>query len=64
MRWKLLAASLLLGVGCMTAAADRIGPPPAPGPQTALAIAPAKVRAPYDLQILREGRETPPAPPR
>jgi hypothetical protein len=44
----------------MTAAADRIGPPPAPGPQTALAIAPAKIRAPYDVQILREDGETAP----
>jgi hypothetical protein len=44
----------------MTAAADRLGPAPAPGPQTALAIAPAKVRAPYDVQILREDGETAP----
>lgn len=44
----------------MTAAADRVGPAPAPGPQTALAIAPAKIRAPYDVQILHEDGETAP----
>ncbi|MGE0867452.1 MAG: hypothetical protein AB7P03_02740 [Kofleriaceae bacterium] len=33
----------------------------AAGPRTALAIAPAKIRAPYDVQILREGGETLPA---
>jgi hypothetical protein len=61
MRWKLLAASLLFAAGCSAAHADRIAPPPgAVGPRTALAIAPAKIRAPYDVQILSEGGETAP----
>ncbi|HVK83850.1 MAG TPA: hypothetical protein VM513_07070 [Kofleriaceae bacterium] len=57
MRWKLLAASLLFAAGCSAAHADRIEPV---GPRTALAIAPAKIRAPYDVQILRESGETAP----
>lgn len=57
MRWKLLAASLLFATGCSAAHADRVGPV---GPRTALAIAPAKIRAPYDVQILTESGETAP----
>lgn len=61
MRWKLLAASLLFAAGCSAAHADRIGPAPNQiGPRTALAIAPAKIRAPYDVQILSDGGETAP----
>jgi hypothetical protein len=52
MRMKMLMASLLFAGGCSVAAADQLASPT--GPRTALAIAPAKVRAPYDVQILRE----------
>ncbi|MBA3464195.1 MAG: hypothetical protein H0T46_29845 [Deltaproteobacteria bacterium] len=45
-------ASLLFAGGCSVAAADQLASPTSP--RTALAIAPAKVRAPYDVQILRE----------
>ena len=49
----MLMASLLFAGGCSVAAADQLASPT--GPRTALAIAPAKVRAPYDVQVLREG---------
>ncbi|MBA3542565.1 MAG: hypothetical protein H0T79_23315, partial [Deltaproteobacteria bacterium] len=57
---RMLFTSLLFA-GCTAAYADQhaIGPMP-PGPQTAIAIAPAKVRAPYDVQVIREGGETSP----
>ncbi|HEY4179848.1 MAG TPA: hypothetical protein VGM90_23565 [Kofleriaceae bacterium] len=58
-------ATLLLGAACsIPAQADQVGPnPPQPaiamsGPRTALAIADAKIRAPYDVQIIRENGET------
>jgi len=58
MRMRLLAASLLFAAGCSVAAADQLAAPPTgQGPRTALAIAPAKIRAPYDVQILRESGE-------
>ena len=54
----MLAASLLFAAGCSVAAADQLAAPPSgAGPRTALAIAPAKVRAPYDVQVLRESGE-------
>ncbi|MBL9017370.1 MAG: hypothetical protein JNL83_24490 [Myxococcales bacterium] len=54
----MLAASLLFAAGCSVAAADQLAAPPSgQGPRTALAIAPAKVRAPYDVQVLRESGE-------
>ncbi|HEY4056865.1 MAG TPA: hypothetical protein VGM39_09655 [Kofleriaceae bacterium] len=60
-----LFATLLLGAACsIPAQADQVGPnPPQPaiamsGPRTALAIADAKIRAPYDVQIIRENGET------
>ena len=54
----MLAASLLFATGCSVAAADQLAAPqPGQGPRTALAIAPAKIRAPYDVQILRESGE-------
>jgi hypothetical protein len=53
----MLAASLLFAAGCSVAAADQIAAPPGAGPRTALAIAPAKIRAPYDVQVLRESGE-------
>jgi len=59
-------ASLLLTTGCAQPVyADRIAVPvtaPSAGgqPQIAIAVAPAKVRAPYDVQVIREGGETAP----
>ena len=55
----MLMASLLFAAGCSVAAADQLAAPPTgTGPRTALAIAPAKIRAPYDVQIIRENGET------
>ncbi|MDB4962145.1 MAG: hypothetical protein JWP01_2144 [Myxococcales bacterium] len=55
-------ASLLLTAGCSQSAyADRIAVPVAAGsPQIAIGVAPVKVRAPYDVQVIREGGETAP----
>src|ERR1051325_11201157 len=55
---RMLLASLLFASACSTAYADRVAIPVAAGPRTALAIAPAKLRAPYDVQIIRENGET------
>ena len=52
----MLMASLLFVTGCSVAAADQLAAPT--GPRTALAIAPAKIRAPYDVQVMRESGET------
>src|SRR5690606_15356009 len=58
MRMRMLAASLLFAAGCSVAAADQLAAPPSgAGPRTALAIAPAKIRAPYDVQVLRASGE-------
>ncbi len=55
----MLTASLLFVAGCSVASADRLAAPqPGTGPRTALAIAPAKIRAPYDVQVIREDGET------
>ena len=65
-RMRSVFASLLFSAGCAScssAYADQptIGPQPPPGyPQTAIAIANAKVRAPYDVEVIREGGETSP----
>jgi hypothetical protein len=55
-------ASLLFAAGCSQSAyADRIAVPVAAGsPQIAIGVAPVKVRAPYDVQVIREGGETAP----
>jgi hypothetical protein len=56
-----LASLLALVAGCSVPAhADRVAGPPAPGPgsRIAIGIAPAKVRAPYDVQVIRENGET------
>ena len=56
---SLFIASLLLSGACSSAYADqRIASPQSPGPRTALAIAPEKIRAPYDVQVLREDGES------
>jgi hypothetical protein len=56
---RMLFASLLFTAACSSAYADR----PAVvqvGPRTALAVAPDKVRAPYDVQVVTESGETAP----
>jgi hypothetical protein len=55
----LAAAGLAAAIGCSVPAhADQpIGPTP-PGSQIAIGIAPAKVRAPYDVQVIRQNGET------
>jgi hypothetical protein len=57
---RLLLASLMFATACSSAYADRPAAPQPPGPRTALAIAPEKVRAPYDVQIVTENGETAP----
>ena len=52
-----LLASLLFAAGCSSAYAD-LNAPQAPGPRTAIAIAPDKIRAPYDVQVIRENGDT------
>jgi hypothetical protein len=54
-RW-LLGAALISGLGCGAAYADRVAP--AHSPAQALAIAPAKMRAPYDVSVVTEDGET------
>jgi hypothetical protein len=52
---------LLFAAACSSAIADQAVAPQAPPPppaEIALAGAPVKVRAPYDVQILRDGGET------
>ncbi len=54
-----LFGSLLFSAACSTASADQpVGPNPPPGTAIAIGIAPVKVRAPYDVQVVREGGET------
>jgi hypothetical protein len=56
---RMILASLLFTAACSSAYADQpIAAPMPPGPRTALAIAPAKLRAPYDVQVVRENGET------
>jgi hypothetical protein len=56
----LLAAGIAAAVSCSVPAhADQsLGPQMPPGSQIAIGIAPAKVRAPYDVQVIREGGDT------
>jgi len=56
----LLAAGLAAAISCSVPAhADQpIGPQLPGGAQIAIGIAPAKVRAPYDVQVIRESGET------
>ncbi len=59
----MLVASLLFATACSSAYADQVAVPVAPavvGPRTALAIAPEKTRAPYDVQVITESGETAP----
>ncbi|MGE0397678.1 MAG: hypothetical protein AB7T06_13235 [Kofleriaceae bacterium] len=60
---SVLFATLLLGAACsVPAQADQLAPPTTvlAAPHIAIASAPAKVRAPYDVQIMRESGETMP----
>jgi hypothetical protein len=56
---SLLVAPFLLGA-CSSAYADRVAVPAPIAPQIALDTAPAKLRAPYDVQVVREDGETAP----
>ncbi|HET9991691.1 MAG TPA: hypothetical protein VFQ65_24350 [Kofleriaceae bacterium] len=51
-------AALLFATACGSAYADQVSGPAQPGPQIAIDVAPAKIRAPYDVQIIREDGET------
>ncbi len=55
----LLAAGLAAAVSCSVPAhADQPMGPQLPGSQIAIGIAPAKVRAPYDVQVIRQSGDT------
>jgi hypothetical protein len=54
----MLFASLLFATACSAAYADQpVAGPAMPASQIALGIAPAGIRAPYDVQVLRENGE-------
>src|SRR5882724_888469 len=53
-----LFASLLFPAACSPAYADPVAAPMPPGPRIAIDVAPAKIRAPYDVQVIRENGET------
>ena len=57
---SLLVPSLLLGAACSSAYADRVAVPAPATPLIAIDTAPAKVRAPYDVQVVREDGDTAP----
>src|SRR5687767_1175560 len=51
---RTLLAALLFAAGCSAAHADQVSAPSAGGARIAIGIAPAKIRAPYDVQVIRE----------
>src|SRR5437899_835941 len=53
-----LLLSGLLAASCSSAYADRVAMPQPPGPRIAIAVANEKIRAPYDVQVVREDGET------
>jgi hypothetical protein len=53
-------ASLLLSAACSSAYADRVAVPAPATPMIALDTAPARLRAPYDVQIVSEDGDTTP----
>ena len=57
---SLLVPSLLLGAACSSAYADRVAVPAPATPMIAIDTAPVKVRAPYDVQVVREDGENAP----
>ncbi len=59
LRSLLFATSLGVFLGCTPVAqADHVVAVPGYVPRIALAVSPAKLRAPYDVQVIREGGET------
>ena len=54
---RTLLAALLFATGCSAAHADQVAAPSGSGARIAIGIAPAKIRAPYDVQIIRENGE-------
>src|SRR4051794_26513387 len=58
---RILFASLLFATACSSSAyADQIAVPQPLGPRIALAVAPDKTRAPYDVQVITEDGDTAP----
>jgi hypothetical protein len=57
---RVLPASLLLSVACSSAYADQVAIPQPPDPRIAIAIAPDRTRAPYDVQVITESGEVAP----
>jgi hypothetical protein len=58
---RMALASLLFVTACSAAHADQpLGPQPPGSTAIAIGIAPVKVRAPYDVQVIRESGETAP----
>ena len=58
---RMVLASLLFVTACSAAHADQpIGPQPPGRTAIAIGVAPVKVRAPYDVQVIRESGETAP----
>src|SRR5262245_50578890 len=56
---RMIFASFLFSAACSSAAADQVAVPgPAPGTAIAIGVAPAKIRAPYDVQVIRQSGET------
>ena len=53
---RTLLPVLVFAAGCSAAHADQVAAP-SPGARIAIAIAPTKVRAPYDVQVIRENGE-------
>jgi hypothetical protein len=53
---RTLLAALLFAAGCSAAHADQVAAPSS-NARIAIGIAPAKIRAPYDVQVIREGGE-------
>ncbi len=55
---RTILAALLFSTACNSAYAGQVSGPAYPDPQIAIDVAPAKLRAPYDVQIIRENGET------
>src|SRR5439155_17220114 len=56
---RVLVASTLFAAACSAAHADQpLAGPALPPARIALGIAPPRIRAPYDVQIMRENGET------
>ncbi|HZJ68355.1 MAG TPA: hypothetical protein VFD36_32865, partial [Kofleriaceae bacterium] len=55
---RLLVGSLVFAAACSAAYADQPLGPSLPPARIALGVAPPRVRAPYDVQIMRDSGET------